>query len=89
MVLDLAQEARKRALARDTDQGYPISLHDHELKNHKYDDHTLSIDEVLKELRTGSVTNVEERMGLILNELKPIFTLMTDEEKERLITKIQ
>ena len=86
MVLDLAQEARNQAA---TGEASSISLHEHQMKDRMYDDHTLSIDEVLKELRTGWVTGVEERMGLILNELKPIFTLMTDEEKERFITKIQ
>ncbi|HIG43019.1 MAG: hypothetical protein ABGY96_05405 [bacterium] len=87
MVLEIALEARGHSIAKGLSQVSSISLHDYQKKARLHSDHTISIDEVLKELRTGWVTGVEERMGFILNELKPIFTLMTDAEKERFITK--
>ena len=87
VVMEIAQEARGQAITKGLSQVSSISLHDYQQKARLHNDHTISIDEVLKELRTGWVTGVEERMGFILNELKPIFTLMTDAEKERFITR--
>jgi len=88
VVLEIAQQARGSAISQGLSQVSSTNLHDYQKKARLHNDHSISIDEVLKELRTGWVTGVEERMGFILNELRPIFTLMTDAEKERFITKV-
>ncbi len=87
VVLDLAKETRTQGLK--TFKISSIYLRAFREKYLQKDNKTLSMDKVLNQLRSGIKTGINERMGLILSELKPIFTLMSDEHKERLIRSLQ
>lgn len=86
VILDLAKETRTQGMKETKVSS--IYLREFVEKYLQKDQKTLSIDKVLNQIRTGILSGVDERMGLILSELKPIFTLMSDEHKERLINSL-
>ena len=83
VVLNVASEAKGWAMSRGLSQVHSIDLGTYRQSTDNQQS-TISIDEVLEEIRKGGSRDVMSQMDYILKALGPLFKVMTDEQRQRI-----
>lgn len=82
-VLNVAAEAKGWAMSRGLNQVHSIDLGSY--RNANIQRSAVSVDDALEEIRQGGSRDVMSQINHIIDELKPLFNLMTDEQRQRII----
>jgi GGDEF domain-containing protein len=86
LILEIARKAKEQAKAKGASQVFPIDLSAYKKREQTKDDPEISIDKVLKKLKSNGEKVVLAQMEIILDRLLPIFNLMNDTQKKQLVT---
>ena len=85
LILETASEAKNQATAKGLSQVFCIDLSVNQGKDQTYDDHKISIDDALNKLKANGEKDVLAEMDFIFEKLLPIFKLMNNAQKQRLL----
>lgn len=85
-VLDAADIALERATQLGSSQLYRLSLDEYQRERTKAEQLEMSIDSLLQQIGDGGQSQVISRLDDALEKLAPLFRLMSNEQKQRVIT---
>jgi diguanylate cyclase (GGDEF)-like protein len=86
IVLDVADMALSRAARLGRSQLYQMTLQDYHREQAVLQSKTLSIDGLLTNISNGEQSNVVPYLNAALERLSPLFVLLSNEQKQRVIT---
>ena len=85
VVMNCASDAQKRAARRGLGQVHHIDLDQYRKKNRRASAAAVSIDDALAELSQGGEKDVVSQMEYLLEELKPLLALLSDEQRKKVM----
>ncbi len=85
-LLDAAYESHQKAVALGRGQIYELSIEEYIRQKEKEKAQAISIDLLLEQIQQGEVEEVATHLDAVLNKLGPLLILLSNEQKQRLIT---